>query len=127
MPALGINAAPPPPCEPHTEQLLPSPSSLLERTLCLQPPHVPEASPAEPPVEPAASPHSGAYVEPPELSAQTQDSHSPTGKAGFSSGSAADPVRETPSSVTETRTEQSPPPDGLGQCQDDVVAEERQA
>lgn len=124
--ALGTNAGPPAPSEPQTEQLLPSPSPPLERTLCLQPPHVPDASPAEPPVEPADSPHSEARAEPPVLSAQT-DYRSPTGETGFSSGSAADPVRETPSSVSDMPTEPSPPPVGPGQSQDDVITEESAA
>lgn len=121
--ALGTNAGPPSPGEPHTEQLLPSPSLQLEQTLCLQPPRVSDTSPAGPPVEPAASPHSEAHVAPPVLSAQT-DSHSPTGEAGFSSVSAADPVRQTPSTVSEMHTQPGPPPAGPCQSEDDVITEE---
>lgn len=119
--ALGADARPPP-GGPHTEQLLPSPSLQLERTHSLQPPHVPHTSPAGPPVESAASPHSAAHTEPPVLSAET-DSHSPTGEAGFSSGSDADPVRETPSSVSETHAQPGPPPARPGQSEEDCIIE----
>lgn len=119
--ALGADARPPP-GGPHTEQLLPSPSLQLERTHSLQPPHVPQTSPAGPPVESAASLHSAAHTEPPVLSAET-DFHSPTGEAGFSSGSDADPVRETPSSVSETHAQPGPPPARPGQSEEDCIIE----
>lgn len=109
--------------EPQTEQLPPSPSPQLERTLCLQPPTNLDTSPAGPQVEPSASSHSEARAGSQVLFAQT-DSHGPTEEAKFSSGSAADPATETPSSASETHTHTGPPPAGLGQSQDDVITEE---
>lgn len=78
------------------------------------------------PAEPAASTHSEAQVESAVLFAQT-DSQSLTGEAGFPAGSAADPAREAPSSVSETHTHPGPAPAGLDQNQDDVITEESAA
>lgn len=118
-PPLGADTRPPSLGEGHTEQLLSSPPLQLEHTHCLQPPHVPHGAP---PVEPAASLHSAAHTEQPELSTET-DCHSPTGEAGFSSGPASGSATETPSAASETLTQPSPPPAGLGQGPVDCITE----